>query len=82
MITQDDVEYYQRLVKELASCRRWFMATALCFALCVGFALEAGPNEGWPWLLGSIGTLMFALYTRIDEQTTRVLIQMYLEKKN
>lgn len=80
MATEDDIEYYKSLEKELTSCRRWEWAWILSFALCLGLALEAGPNAGWPWLLGSIATLMLALQVRIDEKTTRVLIQIYWVK--
>lgn len=73
-----DPEYYQSLQKELTMQGRWFTVASFGFMFCIGLALEAGLNGGWPWLLGSLVALLFVLWARIDQQTTRVLIQIYL----
>lgn len=75
---KEDLEYYERLNRNLTSHRRWFFAAILGFGICIGMAFDAGPNAGRPWLLGSLVALMFALWARIDEQQARVLIEIYL----
>lgn len=74
---QEDLEYYQRLGKELTIFGHLFIAALLGFAVCIGLAFESGPNAGWPWLLGSLVALMAALWARMDEQHTRVLMVIY-----
>lgn len=73
-----DSEYYQSLQKELTMHGRWFSVALIGFVFCIVLAFEAGLNAGWSWLLGSLVALMFALWARIDQQYTRVLIQIYL----
>jgi len=77
-MTKADPEYYQSLRRELTIQGRWFTVAVVGLIVCITLAYEAGPNAGWPWLLGSLVALMFALWARIDQQHTRVLIQIYL----
>lgn len=78
VMIKEDLEYYQRLEKDLTTHGRWFIAAMFGFSICIGLAFDAGPNAGWPWLLGSLVALMITLWARIDEQHTRVLMRIYL----
>lgn len=73
-----NTEYYQRLEKGLESQRRWFTAALLGLAICLGLAFQAGPSDGWAWMLGSILAIFVALWSRIDEAQTVVLMKIYL----
>ena len=73
-----DPEYYRSLRKELTIQGRWFNTSAIGLSICLGVAFQAGVSAGWPWLLGAILTLFTALWARIDQQTTQVLLQVYL----
>ena len=73
-----DPEYYRSLVKEITTQGRWFTAATVGFNICLVLAFHAGVNDGWPWSLGALLALFLALLTRIDLQTTRVLLQIYL----
>ena len=73
-----DPEYYQSLLKELTIQARWFNASAIGLGICLGVAFYAGVIEGWTWLLGAILALFIALWARIDQQATQVLLKVYL----
>jgi len=73
-----DPEYYQNLRKELTNHGRWFAVGLIGFGVCISLALEAGAIAGWSWLLGSLVFLLFALWARMDQQHTSLLIQIYL----
>lgn len=77
MITADP-EYYKNLQKELTKNGWRFTIASSVFGICIASAFYAGVNAGWPWLLGALVALLVALLARIDEQHTRVLIQIYL----
>jgi hypothetical protein len=73
-----DPEYYQALQKELNNYNRQFILAWIGFIICIGIAFQAGIEGGWFWLLGSLVSLIFVLWLRIDMQSTRILIQIYL----
>ena len=73
-----DPEYYRSLKKELTTQGRWFTAATAGFNICLLLAFNTGVNDGWPWLLGALFALSLVLWARIDLQTTRVLLQIYL----
>lgn len=76
-VTRENIEFQEKLEKELRSASRWFYVSLTFFALCIGYAVELGSEKGWPWLCGALVCLLIALWTRIDEHHTRVMIEIH-----
>jgi len=73
-----DPEYYRSLQKDLTRQGRWFALGYIGLLVCVALAVGKGPADGWSWLVYSLVFLLCALWARIDQQTTTLLIQIYL----
>lgn len=73
-----DPEHYKVLRHQELTNSRWFNGGCIAFTICILQGFHAGQTEGWPWLIGALAALFAALWARIDQQTTLLLIQIYL----
>lgn len=73
-----DPEYYLRLTKERAMHNRWFGISLAVAGICAIMAFHNGPSSGWPWLIGLICSLFYAIWARIDFVRVDLEIAIYL----
>jgi hypothetical protein len=74
-----DPTYFKELKALAATRRRWVQVGSTGFGISTAAAFIEGAANGWPWLLAAVTSLLFTLWSRIDQMSSRFLLRFTWE---